>query len=443
MDGGDVALGVLVHAGAAHQIRAHQAHLAAEGQPLELRRRHLKEVALVDPHLAGEGHLAGGGVARVPVGVVGQGEHLALVGGVVVNDELHRLQHGHAALGVQLQLGAEHRLQLAHVHQIFRLGDARTPHKLKDAGGGVAAAAQTGQGGHPGVVPAVHDALFHQLAQIALAHDGVGHVEAGKFALLGKLAAEHVGDDPVIQRAVVLKFQTAQAVGDALQRVLNGVGVVVQRVDAPLVPLTVVVEVLDAVDGRVPHVHVGAGQIDLGAQRAAAVLELPGTHAAEQVEVFLGGAVPVGGGAAGLACVVAAVFLHFLAGQVVHVGLALQNQLLGKLVALFKVIAAVEDAAVWLRAQPFQVGQNALDVLVPLAGGVGVVIAQVELPAVMLGDLIVDVDGLGRADVQIAVGLRREPGVDVVHLALGQIGVNDVRQKVGKFFVCHTSPLQN
>ena len=220
-------------------------------------------------------------------------------------------------------------------------------------------------------------------------------------------------------------------------------GVVVQRVDAPFVPLTVVVEMLDAVDGRVPHVHVGAGQINFGAQCAAAVLEFSGAHPAEQVEIFLRRAVPVGGGAAGLARVIAAVFLHFLTGQVVHVGLALQNQFLGKLVAFLKVIAAVEDAAVGLRAQPFQVGQNALDVLVPLAGGVGIVIAQVELPAVMLGDLIVDVDGLGRADVQIAVWLWREPGVDMVHLALGQIGVNDVRQKVGKFFVCHTSPLQN
>ena len=49
VDGGDAALGVLVHAGAADQVGAHQADLAADGQALELGRRDLKEIAAVDP----------------------------------------------------------------------------------------------------------------------------------------------------------------------------------------------------------------------------------------------------------------------------------------------------------------------------------------------------------------------------------------------------------
>lgn len=43
---------------------------------------------------------------------------------------------------------------------------------------------------------------------------------------------------------------------------------------------------------------------------------------------------------------------------------------------------------------------------------IGIVEAQVAQPAVLLRQPEVDADGFGVADVQIAVRLRREPGVD-------------------------------
>ena len=46
----------------------------------------------------------------------------------------------------------------------------------------------------------------------------------------------------------------------------------------------------------------------------------------------------------------------------------------------------------------------------------------------------VDVDGFGAADVQVAVGLRRETGMDLADLALGEVGVDDLGQKV---FISH------
>ena len=83
---------------------------------------------------------------------------------------------------------------------------------------------------------------------------------------------------------------------------------------------------------------------------------------------------------------------------------------------------------------------DAVHVLLTLAGRVGVVQTQVELAAVLVCNGPVDVDGLGTADVQVAVGLGREAGMDLADLALGQIGVDDVGQKV---FICHVfSPCQ-
>jgi len=87
-----------------------------------------------------------------------------------------------------------------------------------------------------------------------------------------------------------------------------------------------------------------------------------------------------------------------------------------------------------------QVLDDAVDVLLAFAGGVGVIQTQVELAAVLVGNGPVDVDGLGTADVQIAVGLGREAGMDLADLALGKVGINDIRQKV---FISHeVSPCQ-
>ena len=196
---------------------------------LNFGRRHLGEVLVLDPQLAGERHLAGSGIVGLAVGVVGDVEVFGLLFRVVVDDELDRVQHGNAALRGQVQLTADAGFQLAHVDEVVRLGDAGLAHKGEDGSRGVAAAAQTAQGRHPGIVPAVHDAHFHQLTQVALAHDGVGHVQAGELALLGELGPEDVLDDPVVQRAMVLELQAAHAVGDALDGVLDGVREVVHR----------------------------------------------------------------------------------------------------------------------------------------------------------------------------------------------------------------------
>ena len=56
---------------------------------------------------------------------------------------------------------------------------------------------------------------------------------------------------------------------------------------------------------------------------------------------------------------------------------------------------------------------------------IGIVEAQVAQPAVLLRQPEVDADGFGVADVQIAVRLRREPGVDFPAEAPGGVVLID------------------
>ena len=222
--------------------------------------------------------------------------------------------------------------------------------------------------------------------------------------------------------------------GDALQRVLQGVGEVVHGIDAPLIPLAVVVHVVDAVNHRVPHIKIPAGQVDFGPQSIRAVGELPGPHPGEEVQGFFHRPVPPGG--AGGGAHVPAVGAKFLGTQRAHIGQPLLNQSHGILVHLLKIVGGKVKPVPPVVAQPVDVLLNGLHVLHVLLGGVGVVHAQVAQAAVLLGGAEVHKNGLGVANVQVAVGLRRKAGVDRHTLELAPL--SDVLvDKVMDEILCH------
>ena len=208
-------------------------------------------------------------------------------------------------------------------------------------------------------------------------------------------------------------------------------GVVVHRVDAPLVAGAVMRGVQDAVHHRIAHVHVGRGHVDLGAQHARAVGKLALRHAGEQVEIFFHRAIAIRAFAAGLGQR-AAVFADFVGGQVVNVGLAVLDQLDRPLVELVEVVGGVVEA-VPLEAQPAHVRHDGVDVLLLFFFRVGVVEAQVGLAAELVGQAEVEADGLGVPDVQVAVGLGREARLDDrVAVLLGlQVLDDDVADEIG------------
>ena len=104
------------------------------------------------------------------------------------------------------------------------LGHADALAEIADGGGGIAPAAQAAQGGHTGIVPAGDLAALHQSPELALGHDGVVDAQTGKLNLPGTAGQVAVLHHPVVQGTVGLKFQRAEAVGNALQSVLNGMG---------------------------------------------------------------------------------------------------------------------------------------------------------------------------------------------------------------------------
>ena len=130
--------------------------------------------------------------------------------------QLERVEHGHHAQGVLVQVLAHAVFEQGDIDQVVVLGHADLVDEIADRFGRIAAPAHPAQGGHARVVPAAHVPAFDQLLEEALAQDGVGQVEAGEFDLAGVEDAQLL-EEPVVQRAVVFVVQVAQRMGDALR----------------------------------------------------------------------------------------------------------------------------------------------------------------------------------------------------------------------------------
>ena len=214
--------------------------------------------------------------------------------------------------------------------------------------------------------------------------------------------------------------------------VLDGVGEVVHGEDAPLGALAVVLNVADAVEHRVAHVEVAGGQVDLGPEGVLPLGELPVLHPLEEVQVLPHRPVPPGalGGGGG----VPPILPELLGGELADVGQALFDQVHRQLVGPLKIVRAVEETVPPVKPQPVDVLLDGVHVLRVLLGGVGIVHTEVADAAVLLRGAEVDGQGLAVADVEVAVGLRREPGVDLFPLAAApglQFLLDDAVNEIG------------
>ena len=259
-----LARGVLDHFVALDDARVLEADFAARAQAEVLRRWNLPEVIALDVDFAGEQHLADtrGRVFRIVHRV--DLDHFAR--GEIGQHDLDRIEHREAAEGFLVQLVADGVFEHGHVGQAVELGHADVVGEPPHRGGRHAAAAQTGDGRHARVIPAGDNFLLHELHQLALAHHRVTDVEPGELVLVGQGARQFEGfEQPVVQRAVHLELQRADAVGNALDVITQAVREVVHRVDAPPAAGVVMLGVADPVEHRVAQPDIGRRHVDLRA----------------------------------------------------------------------------------------------------------------------------------------------------------------------------------
>ncbi len=230
---------------------------------------------------------------------------------------------------------------------------------------------------------------------------------------------------------MVFELQRADRVRDLLQRIRLPVREIVHRVNAPLVAGAMMRRVQDAVHHRIAHVQVGRCHVDLGAQRARAVGKFALAHALEQVEILFHRAIAIRAFLARLGQR-ATILANFFGTEIVDVRLAGLDQLHRPRVQLVEIIGGVEHAIAPVGAQPACVGDDRVDVLLLFLLGIGVVKAQVGLPAELFCQPEIQADRLRVTDMQVAVGLGRKAGLHASVVLVGlQVVEDNVANEVG------------
>eukprot|EP00968_Pinguiococcus_pyrenoidosus_P022181 scaffold3058_cov232-Pinguiococcus_pyrenoidosus.AAC.6 len=346
--------------------------------------------------------------------------------------KLARLKNGHAARRDRVENGAGVPGQLLVLDHVLVAAGADVRAERVQGLRRVAASPQAADRRHPRIVPALQKAGVHELDQLPLAQLGVLDVETAHFVDVGSEEIERP-EHPVVGLSAVLKLQRADTVVDVLDRVDDAVRVVVGGVDAPLVSRVRVRREADAVGHLVPHVGVVAVPVHPQAEHGLGLVEHAATHVLEELEALLHGAVAIRAARTGqrlqllwagfpfrhLAAHLRpgkgakAVLLDLVLLLVAHIGLSVPDEAHGHVVELREVLRRVRDL-LRLPAHPPEVVVQALHILVRLGLGVGVVVAKHRAAAVLgnsqalEGQLEVHEHGLRVADVQIAIGLRRE-----------------------------------
>ncbi|MNQ21016.1 hypothetical protein D3C85_341160 [compost metagenome] len=422
----DIALGILDRLIGADHVAATQAGLATGDQTLEAGRRDFLEVAGINVDLAGEWQHAH---AHVLLGMARQLEVFHLPFGVIGDHDFQRPQYAHGPRGGGIEVFANGEFEHADIHQAAGAVDADHVAEGADRTRGVAATTIAAERRHARVVPTLHMAFIDQLLEPALAGDGVVQVEPGELVLTRLARHRQVVEKPLVKRAMILELQGADRVGNALDGVRLTMGEVIAGVDAPLVAGLMVMGMANAVENRIAQVHVRRGHVDFRAQGTSAIGEFAGLHAGEQLQVLRHRTLTERAVLARLGQI-AAVLPRLIGRQVADIGLAGLDQFDGPVMQLVEVVGGVALLAGPLEAQPLHVALDRVDVFLVFLGRVGVVEAQVALAAEFLGQAEVQADRLGMADMQVAVGLRREAGDDLRVLAGVQIGLDDGTKEV-------------
>ena len=231
------------------------------------------------------------------------------------------------------------------------------------------------------------------------------------------------------------EFQRTDGVGDAFEVVALSVSEVIHRVSSPLATCAVVVLVDDTIDDRVTEVHVGVCHVDFGTKYHSTFRHRTAVHLFEEFEAFLHRAIAIRTVRTGLSRR-ALLCSDFFAGLLVNVGFAFLDETYGEIPQLLEVVRGMIDVAP-LESEPFDVVFDSFHVFRVLLLRIRVIETEVTYTSEFLGNTEVHANGFGMSDVEIAVGLGRESGLETSSvLSLLEVVVDNLLDEIQAFLFC-------
>ena len=231
--------------------------------------------------------------------------------------------------------------QQGHIGHTGIFGDSDIVCQGAQCGWRHTAPAQTGNCQHARIVPAVDEFLVHKLDQFTLAHHAVRQIEPREFVLMRTRFRnfERV-ENPIIEGPVRFELEGANRVRDPFDVITERVRPVVHRVDAPIVPGTMMRRVPNPVEHWVTQPNVRRVHIDLCSQCVRAIRKLPRFHSRKQIEIFIDRTFAKAAGPSETA-----ICVRFLGSHVVNVRLPFADKIQCILVKPIEIIRCIEGRA--------------------------------------------------------------------------------------------------
>ena len=362
-------------------------------------------------------------------------QHILLLALWIIGDNhFQRTQDSHHAVSSIVQIIPDTMLQHSYINQAICLGNAYLTAEIPEGGRSIATAAQSGNSRHPWVVPACHIAFLHQLTELSLAGYGIGKVQAGKLNLArtGIYIKAHRLQQPVIKRTMILKLQGTDGMGNALNSIGERMSEIIHWIYAPSITSTVMGSMGNTVDNRIPHVDIRRCHVNLCSQYLLTIGKLAVLHAGKEIQILLNAAVSIW---AFLACLSqgATHAADFLSSGIVYIGLAVFNELYSKFVQLLKVVGSIEHPLIPAKAQPFYILLDGIHILHIFLDRICVIKAEIAQAVVLLCQAEIQADGLGMANMKIAIWLWWKTGMNAFAVTtIFQVVIYFILDKIGR-----------
>ena len=287
-----IAVFILLATGTCDEISMHQTNLVAGEHSEIFLGRFLHEIFSLNIKFFGERYLSC--TQCFVLQVIVHSKHLNCFIIIVIDHQLDGIQYGHDTRTFCFQILTDTVLQHRILGGRVCLGHTTQIYKHTNGFGCKAPSSKSSDGNQSGIIPTVHNALFHQLFDISLSGDHISQIHFCKLNLLGRMRIFQLCYHPVVQWSVIFKFQSTDRMGDALNGILNGMSIVIHGIDAPLVAGILVRQMSHTINDGISHIHIGRSHINLCTQCFLSVCKLAVLHILKQLQVFFYGTISVG-----------------------------------------------------------------------------------------------------------------------------------------------------
>lgn len=145
-------------------------------------------------------------------------DHLQMVVGQIIDNNLNRIQHHHQTGHREFQVRTDRLLKAVDLDVCHVLGDTQLIDKRTNSTRGNTTATKTNQSVQARVVPASHMVLPNELVQLALGKNRSGQIETTVFSL-HRLEDIQLVDEPVVRLTRELKLGGAEGVSDVFETI--------------------------------------------------------------------------------------------------------------------------------------------------------------------------------------------------------------------------------